>query len=189
MDDIPGEKMFGQFPEQAGKKGRLKGGCEVDPLIRDDFVNQKKHAIGEEKREQVFQDPLNRRSYRHGNPSLVTLQEGDNGAKNHAHQEEDSRQENHQKINGYSPQHSPAFLYPEHDIESDPQGAEDPGGEPEQTYKSQDSHNLTALDDVHEVSHYLWIQCRSHISEIGANMIEHFLVVVEISSNQVPIAA
>ena len=85
------------------KQGRLKGGFEVDPLIRDDFVNQKKHAIGEEKREQVFQDPLNRRSYRHGNLSLVTLQEGDNGAKNHAHQEEDSRQENHQKINGYSP--------------------------------------------------------------------------------------
>jgi hypothetical protein len=54
MDDIPAEKMFGQFPEQASKKSRLKGGFEVDPLIRDDFVNQKKHAIGEEKREQVF---------------------------------------------------------------------------------------------------------------------------------------
>ena len=54
MDDIPAEKMFGQFPEQARKEGRLKGGCEMDPLIRDDFVNQNKHAIGEEKREQVF---------------------------------------------------------------------------------------------------------------------------------------
>jgi hypothetical protein len=46
--------MFGQFPEQAAKEGCLKGGFEVDPLIRDDFVNQKKHAIGEGKREQVF---------------------------------------------------------------------------------------------------------------------------------------
>ena len=54
MNDIPGEKMFGQFPEQARQEGRLKGGFEVDPLIRDDFVNQNKHAIGEEKREQVF---------------------------------------------------------------------------------------------------------------------------------------
>ena len=54
MDDIPGEKMFGQLPEQASKEGRLKGGFEMDPLIRDDFVNQKKHANGEEKREQVF---------------------------------------------------------------------------------------------------------------------------------------
>ena len=41
MDDIPGEKMFGQFPEQASKKSRLKGGFEVDSFIRDDFVNQK----------------------------------------------------------------------------------------------------------------------------------------------------
>jgi len=61
MDDIPAEKMFGQFPEQAGKKSRLKGGFEVDPLIGNDFVNQKEHAIGKEEREQVFQDPLNRR--------------------------------------------------------------------------------------------------------------------------------
>src|SRR4030043_162641 len=120
MDDIPGEKMFGQFPEQARKKSRLKGGFEVNPLIRDDFVNQEKHAIGQEKREQIFQDPLNRRSYRHGNPSLVTLQKGDHGAKNHAHKEENSRQENHQKINADSTQNSPAFLHPEHDIESDP---------------------------------------------------------------------
>ena len=102
MDDIPAEKMFGQFPEQARKEGRLKGGCEMDPLIRDDFVNQNKRAIGEEKREQVFQDPLNRRSYRHENPTLVTLQEGDSGAEKHAHKEEDSHQENHQKINAYS---------------------------------------------------------------------------------------
>jgi len=103
MDDIPGEKMFGHFPEHASKKGRLKGGFEVDPLIRYDSVNQKKHAKGEEKREQVFQDPLNRRPYRHGNLSLVTLQPDDKGAENHTHKEEDSRQENHQKINGYSP--------------------------------------------------------------------------------------
>jgi len=102
MDDIPAEKMFGQFPEQARKEGRLKGGCEMDPLMRDDFVNQNKYARGEEKREQVFQDPLNRRPYRHENPSLVSLQEGDNGAKNHAHHEEASRQENHQKINADS---------------------------------------------------------------------------------------
>ena len=44
MEDIPGEKMFGQFPDQAGKEGRLEGGREVSPLIRDDFVNQKEHA-------------------------------------------------------------------------------------------------------------------------------------------------
>src|SRR4030042_3304808 len=121
MNDIPGKKMFGQFPEQASKKSRLKGGFEVDSLIRNDFVNQKKHAINEDKREQIFYNPMNRRPYRHGNPSLVTLQEGDNGAKNHAHQEEDSYQENHQKINADSTQHSPALLHPEHDIESDPQ--------------------------------------------------------------------
>jgi hypothetical protein len=54
MDDIPGEKMLGQFPEQARKEGRLKGGFEVDLLMRDNFENQKKHAIGEGKREQVF---------------------------------------------------------------------------------------------------------------------------------------
>jgi hypothetical protein len=54
MDDIPAEKMFGQFPEQASKEGRLKGGFEVDPLIRDDFVNHKKHAKGEKKGEQIF---------------------------------------------------------------------------------------------------------------------------------------
>jgi hypothetical protein len=41
VNDIPAEKMFGQFPEQACKKSRLKGGCEVDLLIGDDFVNQK----------------------------------------------------------------------------------------------------------------------------------------------------
>ena len=103
MDDIQAEKMFGQFPEQARKEGRLKGICEVDFFIRDDSVDQNKHAIGEKKGEQVFQDPLNRRSYRHGNLSMVTLQEGDHGAKNHAHKEEDSPQENHQKINAYSP--------------------------------------------------------------------------------------
>jgi hypothetical protein len=54
MDNIPGEKMLGQFPEQARKEGRLKGGLEVDPFIRDDFVNHDKHAIGEEERKQVF---------------------------------------------------------------------------------------------------------------------------------------
>ena len=53
MEDVPGEKMFGQFPEQASKEGRLKGGFDVDSLIRYDFVNQNKHAIGEEKREQI----------------------------------------------------------------------------------------------------------------------------------------
>src|SRR4030042_652803 len=103
MDDIPAEKMFGQFPEQARKEGRLKGRCEVDLLTRYDSVNQNKHAIGEKKREQVFQDPLNRRPYRRGNLSMVTLQEGDHGAKNHAHKEEESRQGNHKKINAYSP--------------------------------------------------------------------------------------
>ena len=102
MDDIQAEKMFGQFPEQARKEGRLKGGCEVDLLTGYDPVNQNKHAIGEKKREQVFQDPLKRRPYRHGNLSMVTLQEGDHRAKNHAHKEKDSRQENHQKINAYS---------------------------------------------------------------------------------------
>lgn len=54
MGEIPGEKMFGQLPEQAGKDGRLQGGFEVDTLIGNDFVNQKKHADGQEKREQVF---------------------------------------------------------------------------------------------------------------------------------------
>jgi hypothetical protein len=49
--DIPGEKMLGQFQEQASKEGRLKGGCEMALLMRGDFVNRKKHAIGEEKRE------------------------------------------------------------------------------------------------------------------------------------------
>ena len=33
MDDIPGEKMFGQFPEQARKEGRLKGGFEVETEV------------------------------------------------------------------------------------------------------------------------------------------------------------
>jgi hypothetical protein len=42
MDDIPGEKMFGQFPKQARDESRLKGGFDVDLLIRDNFVNQKK---------------------------------------------------------------------------------------------------------------------------------------------------
>jgi len=46
--------MPGQFPEHARKEGRLKGGFEVDALIGDYFVNQTKHAIGEEEREQVF---------------------------------------------------------------------------------------------------------------------------------------
>ena len=81
-----------------------------------------------------------------------------------------SCQENHHKINADSTQHSPAFFHSEDDIESDPQGAEDPCGETEQTYKSQDSNNLTVLDDVHEVAHDLWIKCRSHISEIGMPM-------------------
>jgi len=40
MDDIPAEKMFGQFPEQASKEGRLKGGFEVDPLIRNDLKTE-----------------------------------------------------------------------------------------------------------------------------------------------------
>jgi hypothetical protein len=63
MDNVPGEKMFGQFPEQAGKEGCLKGGFEVNLLIGDDYVNQKKHADGKKKWEQVFQYPLNRRPY------------------------------------------------------------------------------------------------------------------------------
>jgi len=184
MDDIPGEKMFGQFPEQAGKDGRLKSGFEVNLLIGDDFVNQKKHADGEEKREQVFQNPLNCRPYCHGNLSLVTLQEDDNRAKNHAHKEEDPRQINHQKIDADSVKYPPALLHHEHDIESNSQGAEDTCGEPEQTYKSQDSHNLTVLYDIYKVFHNLWIQCRNHISEIGANMIEHFLGIVNICSSQ-----
>jgi len=95
MDDKQAEKMFGQFPEKAHKEGRLKGDCEVDLLLWYDSVNQNKHAIADKEREQVFQDPLNRRPYRHGNPSLVTLQEGDHGAKNHTHKEEESHQENH----------------------------------------------------------------------------------------------
>ena len=51
MDDIPAEKMFGQLPEQARKEGRLKSGCDVDPLIGNNFVNQTKHAKAEDKRE------------------------------------------------------------------------------------------------------------------------------------------
>ena len=43
-------KMPGQFPERAHKKGRLKGGFEVDSLIGDYSVNQTKHAIGENSR-------------------------------------------------------------------------------------------------------------------------------------------
>ncbi|MGD0663526.1 MAG: hypothetical protein ABSD38_36265 [Syntrophorhabdales bacterium] len=54
MEDIPGEKAFGQFPEQGSKEGLLKGGREKDLLVRDNSVNQKEHAAGEEKREQVF---------------------------------------------------------------------------------------------------------------------------------------
>ncbi len=54
MDDIPGEEMFGQLPEQARKQGRLKGGLDVNPLRRYDFVNERKHAIGEGKRDQIF---------------------------------------------------------------------------------------------------------------------------------------
>jgi hypothetical protein len=54
MEDIPAEKIFSQFAEQARKEGHLKGGFDVDLFIRGDFVNRKKHAIGEEKREQVF---------------------------------------------------------------------------------------------------------------------------------------
>ena len=63
---------------------------------------------------------MNRRSYRYGDLPLVTLQEGNDGAKNHANKEEASYQENHQKINADSTQHSPAFFHPEDDIESDP---------------------------------------------------------------------
>ena len=55
----------------------------------------------------------------------------DNGAENHAHEEQDSCQNNHQKIDNYSSQYCPPFLRHEHDIESDPQGAEDPCGYPE----------------------------------------------------------
>ena len=51
MDDIPAEKMLGQFPEQACKKGCLKGGFEVDLRMRDDFEHQEEHAKGEEKTE------------------------------------------------------------------------------------------------------------------------------------------
>jgi hypothetical protein len=54
MDDMPGKKMFGQLPEQASKQGRLKDGFDVNPLVRYDFVNQRKHAIAEEKRDQIF---------------------------------------------------------------------------------------------------------------------------------------
>ena len=52
------------------------------------------------------------------------------------------------------------------------------------TYKSQSAHNLTVLDEVCKVFHDLWIQSRSQIPEIGANMIEHFLVVIEIRSDK-----
>ena len=54
MEDVTSEKMFCQFPEQAGKEGRLKGGFEVNYYMGDDFVNQKKHAGGEEERKRVF---------------------------------------------------------------------------------------------------------------------------------------
>jgi hypothetical protein len=50
--------MFGQFPEQATKEGRLKGGCEVDPLVRDNFVNQEKHANRKKKWDEVFKDGM-----------------------------------------------------------------------------------------------------------------------------------
>ena len=60
------KKMFGQFPEQASEKGSLKGGSKVDFPVRNDLENQEKHTTGEEEGEQVFQDPLNCRPYRHG---------------------------------------------------------------------------------------------------------------------------
>ena len=36
----------------------------------------------------------------------------------------------------------------------------------------------TVPDDVHKVFRNLWIQCWSHISEINANMIEHFSALI-----------
>jgi len=95
MEDIPSEKVFRHFPEQASKEGRLKDGREKDPLVGDDFVNQKEHAAGEEKWEQVSQGPLYRRPYGHRNPPLVTLEEDDKRAQNHAREEKESYQDNH----------------------------------------------------------------------------------------------
>ena len=54
MEDIPGEKMFGQFPKQAREESRLKRGLVVDPLVRDDFINRIKQAKGEDESECVF---------------------------------------------------------------------------------------------------------------------------------------
>jgi hypothetical protein len=49
--------MFGQFPEKAGEKGSLQSGFEMYHLIGNNFVNQQKHTIGENEREQIFQHP------------------------------------------------------------------------------------------------------------------------------------
>lgn len=183
MDDVQREKMFGQFPKQAREESRLKGGFGVDLLIGNNLVNQKEHENGENKGERISEDPLDRRSYHHGNLSTVAFQGGHRGAQEHADEEEDSRQEDHQKINADSAQHSPGFLHPEHNIEGDLQGAEDKCGKPEQTDEPYDSHNMTGLNDVRQVFRKLRIQGRGHISEISVKMIENGLVVVEICSN------
>ena len=76
IGDVPSEKMFGQFPEQAREEGNLQSGFEMYHLIRDDFVNQTKHAIGKQKRKQIFQHPFNCGPRSYEKPPLITLENG-----------------------------------------------------------------------------------------------------------------
>ena len=111
MDDIPSEQLFGHLPEETREAGGLEGRLKLDFSIGKDLINQKKQAEGEEKRDEVFQNELNRRfdppESLEGGPLDVTRRRGEG----HAHQEKKSGQKDHHEVDALSPQHA-SSLFP-----------------------------------------------------------------------------
>jgi hypothetical protein len=62
MKNVPSEELLGRLPEEAGEKGRPKGGLEMDFLVGNDLIDDKAHPKSEEEGDEVFQDESNDRS-------------------------------------------------------------------------------------------------------------------------------
>jgi hypothetical protein len=76
----------------------LKCGLDTDFLIRNDFVNQKRHPKSEKEGDEIFQDEPNDRHHIEKRPNAVTLDKGDPRGNQHTDEQENSNQENHEKI-------------------------------------------------------------------------------------------
>jgi len=153
MEDIPSKQLFCHLPEETREEGGLESGFEMDFPVRNDLINQKTHPESEEEGDEVFQDKLDDWTQIEKRTQTITLDEGDGRGKQQGREEKKPCQKDHEKINGFPPENPSPFLSLKDNVQGCPQGAEDPGGGPDQSSNAQNTNDLSILNDSQDVLH------------------------------------